>query len=68
MTPIGELPQWAQVQIERRNRGWVMVSLSGAGGSGVLGSGTIEGWVPATSLVEIRSGASMAGSRATADR
>lgn len=68
MTPIGELPQWAQVQIERRDRGWVMVSLSGPGGSGVPGSGTIEGWVPATSVVEIRSSAPMAGSRATADR
>ncbi|MGH7523279.1 MAG: tetratricopeptide repeat protein, partial [Gemmatimonadales bacterium] len=68
MAPIGEVPQWAQVQIERRDRGWALISLSGSGASGLLGSGTVEGWVPATSLVEIRPGVPTSGPRTAADR
>ena len=53
MELIGEVQPWAQVHIDRRDKDWILVTAEQAAPTSAVGSATLQGWIPAESVVEI---------------
>jgi hypothetical protein len=53
MESVGEVAAWSQVQIDRRDRDWVLVTAPQPPLVGSIGSVSLQGWIPVTSVAEL---------------
>jgi hypothetical protein len=53
MESVGEVADWSQVQIDRRDRDWVLVTAPQPALVGSIGSVSLQGWIPVTSVAEL---------------